>query len=508
MFGLTDLPRPVTRYIIGLWQRRWLIVSLGWVLALAGWVLLSFVPDRYESVAQIYLDTDTTTNAVIEEEGVRADFEKRVMVMRQQLLSRSNLEQVIRETGLDADIENAADLERKVESLSEALKIVSNVGQYFNISYTDIDPVIAQKVVQSIVSLFIEKDIGTAIRDTTRAVEALDKQISAYEQKLAEKDREIAAFRRENAAELGGNERTNRRLDQREVALSRVEDAIDNGVRRRASLVRQLAATLRYSTGNELDQLKVQLAQLQSQFNDNYPDIVALKAKISELQVNDGSLPTNPAYQRLETEQLSIDDEIAVLRQRAVRVRREIDELTLTASQVPAVQAQLQDIMRNYAQTEETYKGLLSKRDKVAITASLSEGGGTIDYKIYEAPKVAARPSTPPRGLLTLALAIVAFGASGGLAFLFTQLDKTYTQADDLEEALGLPVLGSVSPITSARSQRRNFAEKTALVGCLGAFAVVTLGQYWFHEMRSTGDLSSPSIAASVTAGFGSEVSR
>ena len=488
MFELADLPRPITRYIVGLWTRRWLIIGLGWLLALAGWAALSLIPDRYESTAQIYLNTDTTLNTVIEEEGARADFEKRVRVMRQQLLSRENLEQVVRTTNLAAEVENIVDIERMVDGLAEAIMVVSDEGQYFNIKYTNVNAETAQQVVAVIVDLFIEQDIGAAIRDSEQAVSVLDEQISLFEQKLADKDREIAEFRKSNAAELGGNERTSRRLDQREAELARIEDSLSSAIRRRDSVVRQASVTPQFTSGNELDQLKVQLAQLQSQFNDNYPDILALKAKIAELEANNSSLPTNPAYQRLETERLGLDDEIAVLRQRSLRVRGEIDELTLTASQVPAVQAELQDIMRNYAQTEATYKGLLEQRDKVSITASLSEGGGTIDYKIYEEPKIAAEPASPPRGLLTLGIGVFSFGASAGLAFLLAQLDRGYVQTGDLEEALGLPVLGAISPAPSPRANQRKAFDRFAMGAALSLFAVTAAGLYWFQEIRSTGE--------------------
>ncbi|GGC99039.1 XrtA system polysaccharide chain length determinant [Aquisalinus flavus] len=513
MFTLNDLPKPIVRYAVGLWTRRWLVLSVAWLVAVAGWLAIMLMPDAYESRAQIYVDTDTALNETLEESARRADFEKRVRVMTLQLLSRENLEQVIAEVGIDEEFAvvaaerapgNAAEqerirkvlLQRKIKSLGESIRISSSEEQYYTISYLDRNPVMAQRIVAAVIALFIEKDVGTAISQSETALSRLDREIRRYEALLSQKDQEVAAFRKEHADELTGNETQRRRLDQKEGELSGIEFSIEQSTRRRQTLMGELATTPRNTSGTELDQLKLQMAQLQSQYRDNYPDIIALRARIAELENGGASLPNNPEFQRLEASVRVVEDELAVLRQRQAVLRSEIEQLTLTAGQVPAVQAELQEIMRNYDQIEASYEDLLSERERQAITASLSEGGGTVDYNLYEAPTAAAEPAWPPRGLMSLGVFLVALGAGVGIAFLLAQIDRSYTQVSDLEEALGLPVLGAISPAQTPSRRRDNFFDRTAIVGVAGLLFATACALFWLHEIHVDADDNRPGLLA------------
>ncbi len=504
MIALSDLPRSLTHYIIGLWRRRWLIVTFAWVFALAGWFALSFLPDRYSSTAQIYLNTDTFLRSFIDNNATTADFEKRVRIMRLQLLSRENMELLIQDTGMDAEISTDTEIARIVQSLQENIKVENDEGQYFVISYADKDPVAAQKIVARVVNLFIEQDIGAGIIQSQEAVVKVEREISKLEQQLSDKDIAIAAFRRKHAKELSGNERTVRELDLLDAELSRIEDARYRAIRSRDEFRLLLASTPATTSGTELDALKIQLAQLQSQFNENYPDIIALKAKIAELEAGGAGLLENPEFRRLEVSLRSVESEIADLRQRGVRVRSEIDDLALVSAQQPAIQAELQEMTRSYTQVEEAYKNLLGQQSSLAITASLSEGGGTIEYNIFEEPVVAAEPSYPNRGLLTVLVAFLALGGSAGLVFIVALLDRTYTQCADLEEALGLAVLGSVSPALTPAFRRKTFADRFCLV-CTGiAFCLATVGLFWFAEIRvpeAADERMAHTVAASTDGG-------
>ena len=53
--------------------------------------------------------------------------------------------------------------------------------------------------------------------------------------------------------------------------------------------------------------------------------------------------------------------------------------------------------------------------------------------------------------VLIAGILILAAGAGAGAGLLMTALDKSYTQASELQEAFGLPVLGALSETMSAR---------------------------------------------------------
>jgi polysaccharide chain length determinant protein (PEP-CTERM system associated) len=499
---LTSLPRSAVRAIVGVWRRRWLAAAVAWGVAVAGWLAVMAIPDVYESRAQVYINTDTAIEQAISEVGSGANLDKSVRVIRQQILSRDNLERVIYDAGLDADIYGPVDLERRVKGLADAIEIRSEEDQYFTITYGDTDPVVAQRVVSSLLDLFIEQNLGATISDVDGALGFLDAEIAEKRAALEEVDAAIAAFRRENASELAGTERVARRLEAKEAELARARDQIARYELQRSTLRRELSATPRTNSGGELERLRLQLAQLRSQFNENYPDIRQIEARIAELEGGVAGLPDNADYVRLERSMASVNDEVAALQGQERRVRAEIEELELSAAQTPEVEASLQALMREKAQAEEVYDQLTDERAQAAFRGDITAMGGGIGYTKYEVPRVAAEPSWPPRGLMTIGVCLMALGAGAGLAFVLSLLDRTYTQVADIEESLGLPVLGAVSPSPTRASRTRGFGDRMALGAVLATLLMLTAGLFYVQELRAPpGEIETAALSGRAMSG-------
>ena len=481
---LSSLPRPLVRAIVGLWRRRWLVASVAWLVAVAGWLAVMTIPDSYESRAQVYIDTDTAIEQSTAELGSRTNLEKTVRVVRTQLLSRDNLERVIYDTGLDADIDGRIGLERRISALEDAIEVRSREEQYFEITYADVDPVMAQRVVSSVLDLFIEQNVGAALEDVDSGLATLDNQIEARGAELREVEEQIAAYRTQNATELSGTSRSERRLDAKEAELARVQDQVARLQATRGSVRAELSALPRTTAGGEIDDLKVQLAQLRAQYTERHPDIPRLQARIAELEAGGAVLPDNPDYLAAERQMSAISNELAALGRQERRVIREIEELELSAAQTPEAEADLTRLLRERTQLEEIYDALRDQRDQMALRSEISAAGGGIEYRKYDVPRVAAEPSWPPRGLFAVGVLMLALGAGAGLAFLLTQIDKSYTQASDLEEALGLPVLGAVSPSPTRASRTRTTGDRLALAAALGSLVLIAGGLFYLWEVR------------------------
>ena len=104
MFDLSDLPRPLVRYGVGLWRRRWLVVAAAWLSALLLWFGVWLLPDRFESRAQVFVQTETILDPVMTGVTARPNYEQRVGVVKQQLLTRPNVQEIVYRSGLDKTI--------------------------------------------------------------------------------------------------------------------------------------------------------------------------------------------------------------------------------------------------------------------------------------------------------------------------------------------------------------------------------------------------------------------
>lgn len=483
MFDISDLPRPIIRYGVGLWRRRWIVVASAWAIAFLGWFGVWLLPDQYESRAQVHVQTETILEPVMNGVTARPNYEQRVEVMRQQLLTRPNVEEIIYRAGLDKDIDAHSEIERRtrlegmIDWVGGEIRVESPLTMYFNISYRNGDPEMAKNVVDAVLNLLIEQDLGASIAEKDEAKRLLDAQIKEFDDRLTAKEREVAEFRRLHADELAIVEGKARQRDQKETELARISDQLSSEQRRVATLKSVLSTTAHASAGNELDALKVQLAQLRSQYEESYPDIQGLKARIRELENSAaGALPDNPEFIRLRNELRAAEGAVADLTARETRGRADLDALAVAMGEAPAIEADLQRIIRDYQQTQKSYEELASRRDRLSLTASLGAGGRGVEYQIFERPTAALRPVAPARMLLILAVLVLAFAGGAGLAVVSTYLDRTYTQAADLARAFGLPVLGSISTVSSDFQKALRRSDLLKLAGAcagLAAFAIL-----------------------------------
>ncbi|MFN0025398.1 MAG: XrtA system polysaccharide chain length determinant [Parvularculaceae bacterium] len=455
-FEIADLPPPVIRYGVGLWRRRWTVATVAAMTALIGWAALWLIPDQYASRAQVYVQTETVLDPVMTGVTARPNYERRVEVMRLQLLTRPNVEEIILRSGLDREItasdprERSAQMERLIDWVAGQIAITSPQELYFVIDYKNSDPSISRNVVEAALNLLIEQDLGASLTENEEARQRLDSEIAAFDERLTAKEQEIAAFRRLNAEELALVEGNDRRRELMEAELSRVTDELAVAERRVATARSLLGSTAATSSGTELDRLMVDLAGLRSQYNEDYPDIQALKARIAQLQESATSeLPSNPEFKRLSAELRGALDSAGGLGDRQKRLKADLEALAFTIGQGPRVIAELQRIQRDYEQTRKNYEELLERSDRLSITANLGAGSQGVEYKIFERPKVSLVPSSPPRLVLIALATLGAIGAGLGAGVFLTWLQKTFTQGAELQTAFGLPVLGALSEIGS-----------------------------------------------------------
>ena len=476
MFDLSELPRPIVRYGAGIWRRRWLIVAIAWVLAIMGWIGVYLLPDHYQSQAHVVVQ-EALVDPLLNDVAARPNYERRVEVLRLSLTTFPNVEQMVYRAGLDTTIvatsalDRQAQLERLVRGVASSIRIDSPRPMYFIITYGHGDPEIAKKVVDAAVNILIEQDLGASLRENENSEEKLRASIEEYNQILSSQEREIAEYRRLNADELVSTLSTEQGRERRRAELTVLTDTISATRQTVETLRARLALTPRVTTGGELESMKVRLAQLRSQYNDNYPDIQNLLEQIARLESED-SLPDNPVFIQVSAELQGANDRLRALEAREAKLRAEVEAEALSASQAPQVVAELQRLERNYRETQSRLSRLVATRDSLALRKTLDNGGQGLDYTVVEPPRKALVPVDPPRTLLILAVIVLAFGAGGALALGLTFIDRTYTQAADLENAFKLPVLGGVGQVLTPKRQRAQWFDFIRLVGACGAIFI------------------------------------
>src|SRR4051794_21212830 len=88
-------------YLRGMWHRRWIGLVTAWAVVIVGAAVVNRIPERYEASARVYVDTDTMLRPLLQGLAIQPNIDQQVALMSRTLISRPNVEKLIRQADLD-----------------------------------------------------------------------------------------------------------------------------------------------------------------------------------------------------------------------------------------------------------------------------------------------------------------------------------------------------------------------------------------------------------------------
>lgn len=496
----------------GMWKHRWMGLLTAWIVAAIGVVIVLVVPDKYEASARIYVDTQSILKPLMSGLAVQPNVDQQVSMLSRTLISRPNIEKLVRMADLDLSAQSKAEQENLIEGLTKTLEI-KTVGRdnLYTLSYRDVSPDKAKRVVQALVSIFVESSLGDSRKDSEVAKRFIDEQIKSYETKLQEAETRLKEFKLRNlelqagegkgmAEQLGA---INTQLNQARLELREAENArnsaksqLDEERNQSTNLTsRSLLQESNVSVSTpeidaRIDAQKRNLDNLLQRYTEQHPDVAGTRRMIRELedlkrrevqQLRKAALSnpmpssggSNLAAQELGRLLATAEVQVASLRARVgeyeARYRRAL-ELMKTAPQVEAEFAQLN---RDYDINKKNYNDLVARRESAALSGDLDSAAGVADFRLIDPPRASPKPVAPNR-LLLLPLALLAAIAAGmAISFAISQLRSVFYDPRSLTDAVGLPLLGTVSLILSDAELASRKTDVKKFAGAAGALVLM-----------------------------------
>jgi hypothetical protein len=163
---------------------------------------------------------------------------------------------------------------------------------------------------------------------------------------------------------------------------------------------------------------------------------------------------SNPVYEQIKLRVLEADGTVASLQARLDSARAGLSRMEELAQAAPQVEAEFQNLNRDYNVLQKNYEELLARRESSNLTAAADTGADKVRLRIIDPPQVPSIPIAPNRLLLISLVLLAALGAGVALPVLLSQTDQSISDIGQLRE-LGLPVLGGISllPTLARRSQ-------------------------------------------------------
>ena len=496
MHELADL---LLTHLKAIWRYRWYAVGSAWLIASGGWTAIYLIPDRYEAWARVYVDTQSMLRPLLSGLAVQPNVDQMVSMMSRTLVNRVNVEKVIRMTDLDVGLETPDDREKLIAHLSRELYIRSagrgnlNTNLY-TIAYSDQNPDLAKRIVQSLLTIFMEGPTGDKRKDSDSARDFIDEQLKGYSEKLVAAENAVTEFKRRHQGLMPGEGRGYyARLSDARTALRQATLALREAENSRDAIKRQLAGDKSAGIGaySELDAriraLEQKLDGLRLIYTELHPDIIAIVriiAQLKEQKAEEGKMEKppsaarqGPVYQQLTVALASAEANVAAMRARVTEYDFRYNELQAVADALPQIEAEHAQLTRDYEVIKSRYDKLLERRESAQISGDVEESNAVMGFRVIDPPRVPQTPSAPNRPRLMSLVLLAAVGGGLGIAFLLSQLRPTFGDERRLREVSGMQVLGTIAmEWTDEQSRRRTrglFAFVLSFLSLVSAYAAI-----------------------------------
>ena len=501
----------ILSYLRSAWYYRWQAAATAWIVALGGWTVVYFIPDRYEAQARVFVDTQSMLRPLLSGLAVQPNMDQVVSIMSRTLISRVNVEKVIQMAGMDSG-QTQNEREQLIARLTRDLTIRSAGREnLYAITYSDPDPERAKRVVQSLLTLFVERSLGDKRKDSDSARQFIEEQLRSYSEKLVTAENAVTEFKRKHQGlmpgEGGGFFAA---LGETKAALRRATLELKEAVNSRDAIKQQIAGEARPATQgqdmapdthaqSELDirilGLEQKLDALRLTYTEQHPDIVALSRMVEQLKeqkkAEEKKLATasvakpvarmtqgQPSlYGQLMVSLTTAEANVAAMRARVAEYEIRYRELQAAANALPQIDAEYKQLTRDYEVIRARYDKLLERREQAQISGDVEASDAGMGFRVIDPPRVPLAPNAPDRLRLMTLVLLAALGCGFGFAFLMTQLKTTFDDERKLRDASGINVLGSVAMTLNDKQRKRRtggvFALALSYVSLLAAYGAI-----------------------------------
>jgi uncharacterized protein involved in exopolysaccharide biosynthesis len=418
-----------------IWRRRkWLALSTFAAILAAAVSVAAFLPDKYRATATVLIERRAAEGTVPSADT--DELETRLQTIGEKILSRAQLESLIRQFQLyrgprAEGASQEAIVERMRQDTHLELKGIDPLSGRgttvsFALSYWGDDPRTAAKVANTIATSYVEDNQKSRERQTASSAKFLEAQLDEAKVHVDESSAELARL-----------------------------------VARRDGLIKRLVSMEPPNSPQSIDVVRLakarqELADLLSQYKDNHPLVLRTRSEIRALETRVSSSASDRATASLDgaaTQQ--VKDSLA--------------------------QAEAAVMSSDYATTREHYLALMKLYDAARLDEDKEQGEQGVRFAILDPAVIPDQPASPNRLRILLAGLAMSIGMAIGMVMVAEQVDTSFHALDDLRAFTQVPILASVSRISTKKAKRRRlfhlilgfFLAAIGLLLVVGAFSWV-----------------------------------
>lgn len=361
------------------------------------------------------------------------------------------LEKVAKEMGLvplDISFDGKQPVEKYARILTELQGRIKSEQEgntnIINLTVSSDDPKTAQKIANLVIEKYKEENTLSKNRQIFEAKKFIEEQLVVVESRLRTAEDALNGFKRKkNVISISDEQRA---VLDRYMGLEGSKEKIDMDTK-------ELEFNLnRLRSGKSLTEKATSRL-----FTDTDPSISGLNARLNDLLLEKNNMligfqPIHPQVKELDAKISNVRDELATqldAKRNAMIKRKELlssemSKLKGGVSLLPSTAMEINRFEREVKINQELFSLLKTKYQEALI----KEAEKVEEVSIIKRATEPEAPKNPPRTLANTMLGLI-IGVIFGLvfAFVFESLDTSIGTIEDVEEFLGIPVIGVVPHI-------------------------------------------------------------
>ncbi|MBN8830134.1 MAG: lipopolysaccharide biosynthesis protein [Sphingomonadales bacterium] len=442
-------------------QRKWLLIIPVLLALIASLAVAFLLPVKYQSRAVLLVEAPLLPEDVALDPSGAEAVDQRIARIRQQVLSRPQLIELIQRNGLYGAELRSRSLSEVIEMMRGAIRIEPVTADIqatgggrrstiaFGMSFFYSDPVRAQAVAQALTEQVLQIDASKTAAQAVNTVEFLTDQQGDLEAQIKQLETTLADIKARNGLSLASG------VGMMAGSTGGLEAQIAALQASNAQLVAQRDLT---RSAAERDPVVAQaeqaLAAAQATYSDQHPDVVRAKQQLAEARQlaksNQAKIPVSAIDAQLATN----NRQIAMLQ--SARNAEASRSATILSAQMrgPVVQQEV-------AQLQERLNGLNAQYQKVSNQLLAAKAGKKAEdeqqgerLSLVEAASVPDEPVSPNRPVIVALITGAGFAIGLGLILLIEIILKPIRDANAVAVATGEAPL-VVIPTILAKGERQ-----------------------------------------------------
>lgn len=392
-------------------RRRWPMAATAVVVVVIAAAVAVLLPPAYRSTATILIEEQEIPPDLVRT-TISSYADQRIQVISQQVMTRSNLMQIVEKYDLYPRQRKRETTEEILERMRKDIKLdlvtadvidrrsgsKTSAAIAFTLSYDSENPEKAQKVANELVSLYLNENLKNRQQQVAETSTFLSEEAERLSAHISEIESRLATFKKKNMGRLPELAQLNLQIrDRAEAELSDVDRQLQSVEERRFYLDSQLAqikpnSPIVSSTGERildaderLRALDAQYAGMAGVYSEQHPDLIRMRREMEALRKEAGaqgdSTETAQRLDKLRTDRAAVREKYSADHPDAARLDREIQSVeqalaagSATAATAPSrkpenptyltFQAQRDALDSEQKSLQTRRKELLAKRDQ------------------------------------------------------------------------------------------------------------------------------------------------